>query len=289
MRERLLRRLATDIWGICRIIGPAHAVRWVLAIAEHWREIAKDRNLLPADQAMGHGPFLVRKSPACKPFWITGAAAFSGIREMYVRDSYLQDGALSIADGSLVLDLGANMGNFTNLALAHGKRVRVVAVEPNSALEERFWTSVCLNEGFRERTTFIRAFLGAPGHKQEDMMRSNVYTGAPFLTDHDLLEMAGLSHVNFLKCDIEGGEFSFFGNNSPLLAMTDQLAIEVHAFAGDVDAFVKRLLAAGFKVKHQKVDPDGTRTLLAGRRDFTALQPGSSPVEQCVLPRQRGA
>lgn len=265
IRQPSLGRLAADLFGIWKILGPAPALRWLVAITQNWRQIAKDRNLQPADQAMGPGPFLVRRRGTRTPFRVTGDAAFSGIREMYVRDCYLQRGALSMADGDVVLDLGANMGNFTNLALAHGNRVRVVAVEPNGLLEERFWASVSLNEGFRERAHFLRAFLGTPGRRQRQMESTGLYRGSPFLTEDDVLRMTGLSRVNFLKCDIEGGEFSFFGKNSPLLAITDQLAMEVHALGGDVDTFVGRLPVVGLKIRHVKKDPDGTCTVLARR------------------------
>jgi FkbM family methyltransferase len=265
MRQQPLRRLAADFWGIQEILGLPAAVGWLTAVAGNWRGIARDRNLQPADQAMGLGPFLVRKPGTRTPFRITGAGAFSGIREMYVRDCYLQGGALSIDDRGVVLDLGANMGNFTNLALAHGSRIRVVAAEPNIMLEERFWASVSLNEGFRERTQFVRAFLGTPGHRQRQMESTGLYPGSPYLSEEDVLQIAGASRVNFLKCDIEGGEFSFFGPDSPLLAITAQLAIEIHAFAGDVDSFIASIVSRGLEVRHLKRDPDGTCTLLARR------------------------
>jgi hypothetical protein len=72
-----------------------------------------------------------------------------------------------------------------------------------------------------------------------------------------------------LKCDIEGGEFSLLRPNSRLLSLSQQIAIEVHSFAGDVDAFLAMLNQEGFDLGSIKRDPDGTCTVLAKRKAFT--------------------
>lgn len=86
-------------------------------------------NLQLADIAMGEEPFKARrgKSKAI----LSGQRCLSGIREVWVRDSYLGKDFLSIAPDVLVVDLGVNMGNFTLLALGHGRGVKVIAVEPS--------------------------------------------------------------------------------------------------------------------------------------------------------------
>lgn len=184
---------------------------------------------------------------------------------MYVRDVYLGKGALRIADGDVVVDLGANMGNFTNLALACGTRVRVVAVEPNRQLNQTFWRSLSLNAGHVERVTLVRAFLGGTGDLLGEMLTRPEYLAAEFISEADLIEAGALSRVDFLKCDIEGGEFGLLKRGSALLGMTRKLAIEVHAFAGDVDQFIHMLVDEGFSILRTKRDPDGSATVLAVR------------------------
>jgi FkbM family methyltransferase len=46
-----------------------------------------------------------------------------------------------------VVDLGGNMGNFTNMALAHGQNIHVSTVEPNPRLIQRLHLSIGLNAG----------------------------------------------------------------------------------------------------------------------------------------------
>jgi len=192
----------------------------------------------------------------------------SGVREMYVRDCYLRGGKLAIHDGDTVVDLGANVGNFTSLALAHGDAVRVVAVEPSQALNEAFEKSVGGNPGFRSRVTLIRGFLGDPCEKQLALTRDDRnYRDADWLSEAFFLEKAGVDRIDFLKCDIEGGEFALLGPGSRLVDMTRSLAVEIHAFAGDVDALVASLHERGLVPRHRDNYPDGSCILLASREN----------------------
>jgi FkbM family methyltransferase len=185
---------------------------------------------------------------------------------MYVRDSYLGGGLLRVQDGDTVVDLGANMGNFANLALSSGNTVRVVAVEPSLAMNTSFRRSVGLNSGYMPRVNLIRAFLvGIPQTVQCVIAQDVNYHGAPRMSEADLIKEGHLTKVDFLKCDIEGGEFQLLTADSKLLAMTQSIAIEVHAFAGDVHEFIERLRRCGFGIVAAKYDPDGTATVLGKR------------------------
>jgi FkbM family methyltransferase len=230
-------------------------------------DIFRRKDLQPADIAMGEGPFLIRFSRHVKPFKIFGKGAISGVREMYVRDTYLRCGRLRIADGDTVVDLGANMGNFTNLALAHGEHVRVVAVEPSDMMNAVFNRSVSLNNGHIDRVVLIRAFVGTGVDKHNNLVTQDAaYMDAPWMSEKEIIESGKLSTINFLKCDIEGGEFGLLNKNSKLLSITQKLAIEVHAFAGDVNKFLRELEQSGFIFLCQDWASDGLCTVLAERK-----------------------
>jgi FkbM family methyltransferase len=253
---RLFKKLVSDFFGIVAVLGIGYAIRWLISIFLNSREIVAARNLRPADRSMGEGPFPINMRRYALRFLVTGEEAFSGIREMYVRDTYLRRGLLEIEDGDLVVDLGANMGNFTNLALAHGSKVRVLSVEPNGNSNEAFRQSLSLNNGFKERATLVRAFLGVPTNAESKLAAMPEYGGAAFLSEVGFVRDQDIDRVDFLKCDIEGGEFGLLGPESLLLRMARKLAIEIHSFAGDVDVFIEML----------RSHPDGTATVLASRR-----------------------
>jgi FkbM family methyltransferase len=261
----LFKKLIGDYRGLIRVLGFGCASRWLAAVIVNLPGILRARNLQPADRAMGPGPFVIRFREGAVQFRITGTEAFSGIREMYVRDTYLRGGALDISDGDVVLDLGANMGNFSNLALAHGPHVRVIAVEPNRALNQEYWSSLALNPGFTERAELRRVFLGEESQKQHELRSDPRYAGVEWVKEEEFLSSCSIDCVDFLKCDIEGGEFALLRRGGRLLGMTRKLAIEVHHFAGDVDAFVNMLVAEGFQIKAMQRETDGTATVLAAR------------------------
>jgi len=203
---RSLRKISADIWGISRIVGLSTTTMWLAAILRNMPEIYRSGNLQVADRALGSGPFQVKYSDEVN-FRIAGPGALCGIREMYVRDTYLRGGRLQIDDGDIVVDLGANIGNFTNLALAHGPRVKVIAVEPSLALLRSMRASLALNDGFAERVSVVKAFLGHASSMQLDLSDDPSYAGTSWMTEEELLEVTGLEYVDFLKCDIEGAEF----------------------------------------------------------------------------------
>jgi FkbM family methyltransferase len=260
-----ITKIFRDFWGLLGVCGAALACQWMLATLWCGKAILRQKNLQPADHAMGAGPFQVRLRKYNARFKIKGAGAFSGIREMYVRDTYLHAGMLAIRDGDCVVDLGANMGNFTNLALAHGDNVRVVAVEPGRDLNASLRASVGLNDGYSERVKLIRAFVGLAADTQRSMLTDAQYADAQWLSEDELIAMAGIDRVDFLKCDIEGGEFGLLTPQSKLLRMAQSLAIEIHHFAGSVDQFLDMLRECGFTVLAVQRDPDGTATALARR------------------------
>ncbi len=259
-----IQTILNDLRGLDRVCGRLVAWRWLSALLLRLPQVLREKNLQAADAAVGEGPFEITY-PSCSRFRVAGHGILSGIREMYARDCYLLGGLLRIQDGDLVVDLGANIGNFTNLALAHGPRERVVSVEPSKGLNERFTHSLQQNPGFADRTTLVRAFIGSLGSKQQAAIAADGdYRDAPSITEQELISLLGRTSIDFLKCDIEGGEFGLM-TNKHLFMIAKQIAVEVHAFAGDVEAFKDQLEKMGFHILRDKQAPDGTSIILACR------------------------
>ena len=263
---RSATKLGRDFFGLMRVCGPIIAFRWIFLVLIYSPSILRTGTLLVADKAMGTGPFEVTLRRYNCRFRIMGPSSFSGIREMYVRDIYLRGGLLDIRPNATVLDLGANMGNFTNLVLAIEPTARVIAVEPSTALNRTFRTSVELNVGHANRVTLIRAFLGQPNDTVATAIANDEnYSGAERMTEEKFLSTACAQSVDFLKCDIEGGEFALLTRQCRLLSLTNAIACEVHAFAGDVRKFLSDIEASGFAIISIQEAPDGSVTFLAKR------------------------
>ncbi len=240
----MLAKLLGDFKGIVRVAGPATAVRWLACVAATFPAALRTRNLLAADRLMGTGPFKVRH--AIGRAVLTGDQAFSGLREIWVRDVYARDGFLEIPDGGTVVDLGANMGNFSAMALAANPTARLIGVEPSSQLAAK-WAATIAANGFGDRATLCRAFMGEFTDKQRnDFANDPAYGDAPIISEEDFLATYKIDRIAFLKCDIEGSENFMTEPKSRLLDIADRVAIELHDFGGDPQAFLDEMKRRGF-------------------------------------------
>ena len=256
----------SDFRGLWRVCGLRVGLKWLWGVLRHWRAAARSGNLQVVDRALGPVPFVITHPASTKQFTVVGDGVVSGMREMYARDCYLNGRRGLIRDGDVVVDLGANIGNFTNLALSHGDSVRVVAVEPSRLMNERFMRSVESNKGFRERVLLIRGFLGEPSAKQAALWaEEEEYKDATWLMVPQFMEHSNLAQIDFLKCDIEGGEFSVLARASQLVERSTTIAAEIHAFAGPVDALVESLTKRGFTLLSRDDHPDGSCVILASK------------------------
>jgi FkbM family methyltransferase len=243
---KVLRKIAADATGIIRVCGISVAARWLMLVLFNLPEVLKSKNLQPVDRAMGDGPFRVRRAQSSA--LLRGTQVFSGLREIWVRDVYLKGDFLSVPQNAVVVDLGANHGVFSTLALAQNPSVQVVAVEPSLAFVESLEKGIRAN-GWSTRVTAIRAFVGNFTDKQKEALRQGSdYADAPVMTEAELIARAAISKIDLLKCDIEGSEFFLLEPQSRLLAMTNQLAIELHEWGGDIRGFLSHLTRVGFEV-----------------------------------------
>jgi FkbM family methyltransferase len=256
---RSLQIIASDFAGLWRVCGPRVALRWLWAICVHFGQCRRAGNLQPADAALGSGPFRVRLRNSSAI--LSGNQVLTGIREIWVRDPYLGD-FLAIPEDATVVDLGANMGVFTALALGHGPGVKVLSIEadPNECVRLR--ATLAVNDPDC-RATVVNAFVGGITAFQSDLKTSDRASAIPTISEEEVLARAGGGPVHFLKCDIEGSEFALLKSPGPLFAAAIQFAAELHPDSGDVDAAIAQLQKMGFEVLRRDHPPT---TLVQARR-----------------------
>jgi FkbM family methyltransferase len=274
-----LRTIARDAKGIASVCGWRVALRWLWCILLTSSECLKVRNLQPADRRMGRGPFtVVRQGARAK---LAGQQVFSGIREIWVRDVYLKNNYLDIPPGALVIDLGANLGNFTGLALAQHGDVRVIAVEPSLSLSNNIRESLRIN-GWSNRASVKRAFLGVKTEVQIRAATDPDYRDAEYVSESAFLEEFNVKRVDFLKCDIEGSEFFLLEPGSKLLSITKNLAIEVHPTGGSVQNFLSFLRTSGFEIGSIVEDGTGACIALCRRPSARMAVVSEQPLDDLV-------
>ncbi len=251
-----------DVFGVFRVCGLATALRYILALGRTAPQCLRHHSLWPADNAMGLGPFRVHRHMTVSLLGLPQCCPIGIIREIWARDEYLGNGFLSVPDHGTVLDLGANIGAFSLLALAVKPSSRVIAVEPNARLLAA-WQANMERNGFESRAAVCQAFAGADTAAQREMRKGPECRDAITLSPDMLMQHFHLQLVDLLKCDIEGSEFSLFADGW-LLGKTRQLAIELHKEAGPCDGFRALLATHGFVVK--VVRETGSCQILCAKR-----------------------
>jgi FkbM family methyltransferase len=247
-----LKQILTDYFGLVKLIGFIKGSKWLLGVILNLKTCIKERNLQAADRFVGPGFIIAKKKNTIIKFF--GDSIISGIREIWIREVYTGEGFLSLKEKTFVVDLGANVGNFTLLALAMNDENNVLAVEPNSELNKIFRYQIQIN-GWEKRVNLNRFFLGNVTAIQEQMVHSKENKGATWVTPKEFIEKNKISKINFLKCDIEGSEFDLIKGDAELFRISDQVAVEVHDFGGDRNDFTNKLKKLGFIIGPIKYDP----------------------------------
>lgn len=251
MARARINKLVTDLSTMHRMLGIGAVLRYLGALARSAPTILRAGNMLSADAAMGQGLFQVRHPAATV---VLPGSTFSGIREIYLRDVYGMAETLQVSDGGLIVDLGANVGNFTVLALKSKPNARAVAVEANKDFAAPFNETMKRN-GVNDRVQLCRAFIGSEGKVQRSVAADPRYADCEWIDEETLLARYNITEIDLLKVDIEGSEFAFLNPASRMLDISRQVAVEIHGFAGDATKFLAALEAKGFKIF--SVDWDG--------------------------------
>ncbi len=188
--------------------------------------------------------------------------------EVFHRDYYRQYGKLEIKPGDTVVDLGANVGSFSILAGMEGAET-IVAVEAHPETIALFEKNVERNnQYFKNPVTLFRgAVMGKPQEEVpfylcNDPKGSGSHTATlhpnnkpdnfkhltvkAFSLDQ-IIEMAKLNRIDFLKVDIEGAEYEVIDNCSRL-DIVRQISFEWHFGPKNFIHLLAKLLDSGFSV-----------------------------------------
>jgi FkbM family methyltransferase len=147
--------------------------------------------------------------------------------------------------GGVFIDLGANEGYFSVIASKLvGDKGSVIAVEPQSRLQNVILTNLAANDCFNvrlfkclltDKTGTTSMFLSSPVNTgSSSLFRPHVYTTrteeARSYTLADFLGRVGVMHCDLMKVDIEGAEYEVFMGASPVLTsgVLKNIALEFH-------------------------------------------------------------
>jgi hypothetical protein len=239
-------RLVREQARLSRVLARSDQARFLGALLRELPSVVRTRKLTAADDRMlgryrvrYHGTEIV--IPAGE---IDGSLAgsqdgstFGGVREMFGNDVYLWPFEPGLR-ARTALDLGANRGLFTVLALAALGAERVVRVEPQKKYEAPLAALLRANGVAPSRVEAVWALCGVDEGPADAEW--------PTVTMRELLEKSESGRFDFVKMDIEGGEFPIFERSGEWLDRCDNLAMELHPERGDVRIVTDALTKHGF-------------------------------------------
>lgn len=164
-----------------------------------------------------------------------GTADLGVVNEASLLNPYLAPGYVTVDDDAIVVDVGANIGDFTMQAARLCPRGRVLAVEPLSSHVRQIGVHADLN-GFGHVTS-VQAALGATdgvadiastGLTSRSASEGVAAERVPQRTLASVLRDAGVTQVDLLKLDCEGAEWYILPGAGDLLPRIRQICMEYH-------------------------------------------------------------
>lgn len=195
--------------------------------------------------------------------------------EIVIRRCYNPSQFVDIAEDSVVIDAGANIGIFTLYAGIRAMNGRVYSIEPERTnflllkenIEANNLSNVHLiNAALSDVSGNIKLFTSNPGSNSIiQPFRSNAnFQLCKSITMEDLLQSLSIDHVDILKMDVEGAEYGIFTKSS-WLSKVKNIVMEVHPALGDRKNLITTLRNAGFHIFERESYDEDTIYLYAVR------------------------
>ncbi len=125
-----------------------------------------------------------------------------------------------INDGDIVVDLGANCGFFTRRAAEKASKVIAIDGSPES------YSCLVENTADLPNVQTLNASV-LPNDSEQSWLWSQ--KGNPLRMNlQKVMDLYKLDRIDFLKCDIEGGEYDLFLTDPEVLSKVGKIAMETH-------------------------------------------------------------
>ncbi len=187
-----------------------------------------------------------------------GESDLAVVNEAAILNPYLGPGYLTLPEDAIVVDIGANIGDFTMQSARLCPQGRVIAVEPVSEHVRMIAVQTLLNS-VENVTCFHAALGGSEGEvdihidgAQSSAHRSGRRAERVRLTTlSKLMREVGIDRITLLKLDCEGAEWDILAAAEEVLPQVEQICMEFHCGQGwTPDKLASWLRERGYKVWH---------------------------------------
>ncbi len=235
-----LSRFLREKRAVKKLLRPKQYRRWLKGAIHNLPSLLLSRSLSPMDQYLGES--LEFRAPNGE--WIqTTGASFGVVREIFGHCCYSPAEVLKNANH--ILDLGGNAGVFTLFSLACAPRARLHTVEAQPHYIPVIKANVALN-GFGGRVTIENAIVGGACSSWTRSLRHE-YPEIGDFSPEDYIRRVQV--CDFLKCDVEGAEYTLFSGDLSWLAGVRRIALEYHGAWNEGSNLGRRLNQVGYKTQ----------------------------------------
>ena len=235
------KRIILELFLVAKIIPLKHYLKWVSGIPISLPALLKTKSLGILDEHFGTSFDILWEG---KTLHFDGLG-FGVVREIYGHLCYIDKGKLKEATN--ILDLGGNGGAFTMFALVEAPKAKIHAVEAQAEVLKILQQNVKQN-GYEERVTSECAVVGG-FYDEWTQSLLQINPNYPVFDIHDY--MSQVDTLDFLKCDVEGGEFNLMKGDLSWTKKVKNMALEYHPTKGDVQELENTLKSLGFDVRRE--------------------------------------
>ena len=180
-----------------------------------------------------------------------GTTDLAAVNEAAILNPYLRSPYIVLPEDATVIDIGANIGDFTMQVARRCPRGRIFAVEPVSAHVQMIEAQIALNHLSHVQT--VRAAVGATcqmtrvtaaGTASRVSEREDSAEVVEMITLERLMEDYSIDTLDLLKLDCEGAEWDILPAAERVLPRVRQICMEFHCERGWTAAKLARLAAS---------------------------------------------
>lgn len=215
-----------------------------------------------------------------------------------------------LPEGGVAIDVGANVGSQTlPMARRVGPRGKVIALEPTAWAVERLRRNLSLNSALAKNVSVYAAAAVARG----EALSSEYYSSWPVsgaqdrhavhagvthsaagsvaMTLDELVEREGLSRLDVIKIDVDGGEVRVLrGARQVLSSLRPSLVLEIAPYAlrerGDS---VEELIALLIEARYRLLDERSFAPLATDAATLAETIPAGGSINVIAIPVERQA
>jgi FkbM family methyltransferase len=185
-------------------------------------------------------------------------------------------------EGDVVIDIGAHIGRYTIIGAKRvGTKGKVVAIEANPSNFEmlnrniklnRLTNIISLNNAVYSKETKIKLYLPGEelGHTTYNTVMSDraknedKFVEVSANTLDYLLQLKGITDVNWVKIDVEGAEFEVLKGAHNVLSNSKDISLLIEVHGKDTyEPIIESLRSYNFKIDFEKTYENGEKHIIA--------------------------